>query len=135
MLTDTEYTLEIASRPENVSQVEPLIEKVRDQFNIDDELYGNILVALTEAVNNAILHGNKSEPDKKVTIAVRNDTHHIYFIVSDEGTGFDYNNLPDPTAPENLEKPTGRGVFLMTNLADMVIFSENGRVVEIQFRY
>jgi serine/threonine-protein kinase RsbW len=56
------------------------------------------------------------------------------FIISDEGTGFDYYNLPDPTAPENLEKETGRGVFLMKELADQVIFSENGRVVEMYFK-
>ena len=54
--------------------------------------------------------------------------------IKDEGEGFDFNNLPDPTAPENLEKPTGRGVFLMKNLSDLVVFSDNGSVVEIHFK-
>lgn len=134
MLTETEFYLELGSSPENVSKVEPLIEKVRENYKVDDEMYGNMLVAVTEAVNNAILHGNQSDPNKLVNIEVKSDDHHIVFFVKDDGKGFDYNNLPDPTAPENIEKPTGRGVFLMKSLADMVIFSENGKVVELQFR-
>ena len=62
------------------------------------------------------------------------DDDQFGFIISDEGHGFDYLNLPDPTDPENIEKPSGRGVFLMKHLADQIIFSENGRVVELYFR-
>jgi serine/threonine-protein kinase RsbW len=93
-----------------------------------------MLVAVTEAVNNAMQHGNKYDPDKKVNIAYEVDSEQIAFTISDEGHGFDYLNLPDPTDPENLEKPTGRGVFLMKHLADQIIFSENGRVVELYFK-
>jgi serine/threonine-protein kinase RsbW len=62
------------------------------------------------------------------------DDDQFGFTISDEGHGFDYLNLPDPTDPENIEKPSGRGVFLMKHLADQIIFSENGRVVELYFR-
>lgn len=126
--------LQLASQLESLNVIESLIDKIKEEHKISEDEYGNILVALTEAVNNAILHGNKSDPNKKVNIdyEVQKDT--ISFVIADEGKGFDYYNLPDPTAPENLEKPCGRGIFLMKHLADQVIFAENGRIVELYFK-
>lgn len=126
--------MQIVSQPESINLVEKLIDEIKAEYNIHEECYGNMLVAVTEAVNNAIQHGNKYDPEKMVHIAYEVDPDQIAFTVSDEGTGFDYVNLPDPTDPENIEKPTGRGVFLMKHLADQIIFSENGRVVELYFK-
>ena len=135
MVTELEqYKLQLTSSLEEVSKVESLIEKLKSDIDFSDEIYGNLIVALTKAVNNAIVHGNKQDESKNVEISVAKDDHKLIFYVKDEGEGFDFNNLPDPTAPENLEKPTGRGVFLMKNLSDMVIFSDNGSLVEIQFK-
>lgn len=126
--------MQIVSQPESINLVEKLIDEIKNDNNIHEECYGNMLVAVTEAVNNAIQHGNKYDPDKMVHIAYEIESDQVSFTISDEGTGFDYMNLPDPTDPENLEKPTGRGVFLMKHLADQIIFSENGRVVELYFK-
>ena len=128
------YSLQIVSQPESINLVEKLIDEIKSEYNIHEECYGNMLVAVTEAVNNAIQHGNKYDPEKMVHISYEIEPDQIAFTVSDEGTGFDYINLPDPTDPENIEKPTGRGVFLMKHLADQIIFSENGRVVELYFK-
>src|SRR5690606_18934754 len=103
--------------------------------NIPEELFGNVLIALTEAVNNAILHGNNCNSLKKVLIShcfVENKT--LSFSISDEGDGFDPNALPDPTDPINIEKIGGRGVFLMRQLSDNLIFNDNGRNVVIEFK-
>ena len=127
-------TMQVVSRPESINLVEKLIEDLREEHNIHEDCFGNILVAVTEAVNNAIQHGHKNDQDKQVKISYEVDGNNLLFTVRDSGPGFDYYNLPDPTAPENLEKPTGRGVFLMKQLADQVIFSENGRVVEMFFK-
>ena len=127
-------TIELNSKPESMMAVESLIEEVRDKYGIDEDVFGNMFVALTEAVTNAIYHGNKGDPNKKVHIEYKHSPHNITFIITDEGPGFDYFNLPDPTAPENLEKESGRGVFLMKSLTDQLIFSENGRVVELNFK-
>lgn len=129
-------TLEFASEIHNIALVENFVEELRTEHNFGDDAYGNILVCLTEAANNAILHGNKSDRTKKVVITADYDEKHkvISFTVKDEGPGFDYNNLPDPTSPENLEKTSGRGVFLIMQLADLVIFSDNGASCEMQFK-
>ena len=128
------YSMQIVSQPESINLVEKLIDEIKSEYNIHEECYGNMLVAVTEAVNNAIQHGNKYDPEKMVHISYEIEPDQIAFTVSDEGTGFDYLNLPDPTDPENIEKPTGRGVFLMKHLADQIIFSENGKVVELYFK-
>lgn len=129
-----EFDITLSSAPENIAAIEPLVEKVKEEFGISDEIFGNMMVAVTEAVNNAIIHGNKCDPNKKVTITVSRSDHAVHFVIKDEGNGFDYSNLPDPTAPENIEKISGRGVFLMNQLSDVVIFGNNGSVIELQFR-
>lgn len=119
---------------ENISLVEKLIDEICSQHNINEDNYGNILVALTEAVNNAIHHGSKSDPEKIVYVSYVSDEKELFFIVQDQGDGFDYDNLPDPTSPENIEKPNGRGVFLMKHLADNIEFKDNGRIVSLSFK-
>jgi serine/threonine-protein kinase RsbW len=114
--------------------VEKFIDNVCEENKINQDFYGNILIALTEAVNNAIFHGNNNDPQKKVTVAYKQSNEGIWFSVEDQGKGFNYDALPDPTDPENIEKPNGRGVFLMKHLADKVEFYNDGRKVELQFK-
>ncbi len=79
-------------------------------------------------------HGNKNNPDKYVKIGFDKGTQMLTFNVSDEGSGFNYNSLPDPTDPANIDKPHGRGIFLMRNLADTVEFLNNGKTVMLSFK-
>ena len=125
--------LKIDSSAENLRLVERLIEDVCEIYNVSEDNYGNILIAVTEAVNNAIYHGNKGNPGKSVQIGFENLDKKITFTVSDEGTGFDYRNLPDPTDPKNIDKVNGRGVFLMKHLADSVEFNNDGKEVLLTF--
>jgi serine/threonine-protein kinase RsbW len=134
MLKKAAQTIEISSRPESINIIEKLIDDMRSEHDIHEDAFGNILVAVTEAVNNAIQHGNKYDPNKKVKVTYEMEEETMSFIISDQGSGFDYYNLPDPTAPENIEKPTGRGVLLMKHLADQIIFSDNGKTVELFFK-
>jgi serine/threonine-protein kinase RsbW len=124
----------ISSKTENMVVVESLINDICEEFQISEDYYGNILVALTEAVNNAIQHGNNNNPVKHIDISFSIRPDHISFTIKDEGPGFDYQHLPDPTAPENIEKLNGRGVFLMKNLADKVEFEDNGSTVKLDFK-
>lgn len=134
IMTEAAFILELASHPQSVAEVEPYVNRVLETYHVDHEMYGNILISLTEAVTNAIVHGNKEEEAKKVQINIRKEDRYLTFCVTDEGKGFNYDNLPDPTAPENLLKLGGRGIFLMRQLADLVIFSREGSTVELQFK-
>jgi len=125
--------LKIASKIENINLIEDLINDVCEKQGIKEDQYGNVLISMTEAVTNAIIHGNKSDGAKFVEVSHEIVDNKLVFTIKDEGLGFDFKNLPDPTAPENLEKPTGRGVFLMKSLADEVEFEDNGRTVELSF--
>jgi len=125
--------IEVPSLSENIRMIESFIDNAREKFQLDDDIYGNIMIAITEAVNNAIKHGNQSDSAKNVSLSLSLDDSLIKFIVEDEGQGFDFENLPDPTAPENIEKPGGRGIFLMKHLSDEVKFKEGGRIVELSF--
>lgn len=127
------HKLEINSDISNISQVEQLIDTVCEDLNVSEDNYGNILIAVTEAVNNAIIHGNKNNPEKLVKVEVDKITKEVVFSIYDDGGGFDYTKLPDPTAPENIEKPDGRGIFLMKNLSDKVEFFDEGKKVSITF--
>ncbi len=129
-------SLSFPSSPDSIAQVESFIDELRETYDIRDDVFGNILISVTEAANNAIIHGNHCDLTKEVTIAANLDSGSkiLTIKIKDQGPGFDYNNLPDPTSPENLEKISGRGVFLMKQLADWVIFGEEGSLVELQFR-
>lgn len=126
-------SIHIPSIVDNIRIIESFIDNAKDRFHLDDDLYGNIMIAVTEAVNNAIKHGNSGDSKKNVYLSLSLNASLLKFIIRDEGQGFNYNNLPDPTAPENIEKPGGRGIFLMKHLSDEVEFRENGRVVELSF--
>lgn len=91
------------------------------------------MIAVTESVNNAIIHGNNNQKDKNVTLSLLLEKDILKFTVLDEGLGFDYDNLPDPTSPDNIEKPGGRGIFLMKHLCDEVNFKNEGKEVELSF--
>jgi len=126
-------TLKIPSSFDQVGKVETLIDRVCSDLAVNEDYYGNVLIAVTEAVNNAILHGNKRQENLEVDVAVGDGGQSFCFSVSDEGQGFDFSNLPDPTAPENIMQENGRGIFLMRNLSDEVEFDNMGKTVHIYF--
>lgn len=126
--------LHLESKTENISAVESLVNGVCGEYKVNEDYYGNILIALTEAVTNAIQHGNKYDPTKYFDVELKADDKALKFFIKDEGEGFDFANLPDPTDPENIEKIHGRGIYLMKHLADNVAFLDDGRTVELDFQ-
>jgi len=126
-------SIEIPSLSDNIRIIESFIDNAKEKFNLNDDIYGNIMISVTESVNNAIIHGNGSNKSKNVKISLFLDENIIKFKIEDQGKGFDYHSLPDPTSPDNLNKPGGRGIFLMRHLADEVSFLNNGRIVELSF--
>ena len=132
-MTGLALNLILESHPRNIAEVEPFVIQIVREYQVSEELFGNILITLTEAVSNAIIHGNSAKSSKKVVISTKCTNQKICFNVKDEGNGFNPNTLPDPTAPENIMNPGGRGVFLMKQLSDSVTFKDKGRIVELEF--
>jgi serine/threonine-protein kinase RsbW len=127
-------SMKIKSEIKNLIEIERLVDDLSDELSLDKNIYGNVMIALIEATNNAILHGNKLDRDKDVKIDYMCENDELKFIVKDEGEGFNYNDLPDPTKKENINNPYGRGIFLMKKLSDEVNFMNNGSKVEICFK-
>lgn len=123
----------LESKVENLRLVEKFIDNVSAEMELSNEIYGNLMITVLEAANNAIVHGNKLNENKKVNISIEKDTKLLIITIEDEGEGFDYENVPDPTAPENIEKITGRGIFLMKKLSDDIQFLDSGKTVKIMF--
>lgn len=127
--------IKFASLPENIHQVERFVEDICDQYNINNTYFGNILIALTEAVDNAMIHGNKKDPSKEVILSFEAKPEGLVFSVSDQGKGFDPDAVPDPTDLKNDEANTsGRGMFLIRHLADKFVYKNNGTTAEIIFK-
>lgn len=125
--------LSVPSKLSSLSIVESLIDRVCGSLGVHEDAYGNILIAVTEAVNNAVIHGNQYNAQAEIDVEVIDIDDRLCFSIKDKGNGFDFDNLPDPTAPENIEKENGRGIFLIRNLSDELVFDDGGRVVNIFF--
>lgn len=129
----TELSLALSSCITNVVQVEKYVENLKTRFHIGMDKYPDILISLTEAVNNAIIHGNQKDLNKIVKIRSHKTALGLLIQVSDEGRGFNPNNLPDPTCAENICECGGRGVYLMKELCDKISFDNNGSTVKLFF--
>lgn len=128
-----EKSILIESKIENINKIEKIIDEVSEEAKINSEVYGKILIATIEAVNNSIVHGNSQDDKKSVKVDFKVTENYISIFIEDEGPGFNFYNVPDPTIPENIENIHGRGVYLMKHLADDVIFHGKGNRVEIKF--
>ena len=125
--------ISIPSLIENIQVIESFIDNAKEDFAINDDMYGNIMISVTECISNAIVHGNKNDPQKMVHLELQTTTGLLLCVVEDEGSGFDFSSLPDPTEPENIEKTGGRGIFLMRNLSDEVKFELGGKKTLLSF--
>jgi serine/threonine-protein kinase RsbW len=126
--------LKIESNINNLRIVENAIDEVMSEIGITQENYGKILVSTLEAVNNAIVHGNKFEKEKIVDVEISFKNERLKIKISDEGRGFIPDEVPDPTIPQNLEALNGRGIFLMSKLSDEIKYSKRGNAVTMFFK-
>lgn len=126
-------TLTLHSTYEEVERVEQLLNSLQDDLGFGDEFYARLMLAVSEAATNGILHGNKLDASKTVEINAFEDNGKLIFETTDQGEGFEPEDLPDPLAEENLLKTSGRGIFLMKEYADEVSYSEGGTRLTLTF--
>ena len=132
--TQKTFQLTMTSDPKNIHRVEEFLLKVSSAFHIDEEKLGSLLVVVTEAVNNAIIHGNKRNPSKKVVVTCTRRGKILAIKVRDDGKGFNPDTIPNPIHEDNLLRETGRGVFLMRQLMEEVHFNANGNEVTMKMK-
>lgn len=126
--------IEILSDTMELEQVESFIRDLFCRYALPDDVFCKVLVCVNEAVINSIMHGNKYDGNKKVKIQVFTVGDHLYFRIADEGEGFNFRELPDPTASENLLKESGRGLYIIQNISEDIVFSEKGNIIEFKIR-
>lgn len=134
MMFHMKKTISFQTSIDNMFLAEKFIDSLTTEYGISEDLYGNILMATTEAVVNAIKHGNKLDSSKFVFVDAEVQDNMLSISVKDEGLGFDFTVLPDPTLTENILKFSGRGIYLIKSLSDQVEFLEGGSLIKISFK-
>jgi serine/threonine-protein kinase RsbW len=124
----------LPSTPQCLHEVERFIEHVSDEFHLNNNYYGNILISVTEAVKNAIFHGNGEDPSKHISLVLEIRNEGLVFIITDQGKGFNFSEFEDLEKLIYDEKKGANGMVLIHTLSDEVRFLENGRKVELLFR-
>lgn len=117
-----------------IEQIEPFVKELQQWIRFSDDNFARVMLTLSEAVTNAVEHGNKNDPQKKVHISATHEARTLKIDVRDEGEGFDPDEVPDPLKEENLLKEEGRGVYLIQQYADNIEYSEGGTCVTMYFR-
>lgn len=124
----------VPSAVSSIKIVENFVSEIAEYLSLVADKHGNILLSIVEGVSNAIVHGNKSDVNKNVHIIANYDKNILKIKIKDRGKGFDFERIPDPTDIENIEKPNGRGIFLMKYLSDELTFKEKGTIVILKFK-
>ena len=125
--------LELQSSYKALDLLEGLLNDLQDALGFDNDFYARLMLSVSEATTNAIVHGNKLNPSKKVTIHADANTHTLAFTIKDEGDGFNPDTIPNPLEEEHLLIPSGRGVFLIKEYADELEYKDEGSTIVIKF--
>lgn len=135
--TNPTYTLSLVSQVGELRQLDGFLRSIPDCASLPPETYHNVLLVLTEAVSNAMAHGNQYHPERPVTVQATIAGREVRMMVTDCGAGFDPTALPDPLHPDRLLQEGGRGVFLMRHMADEVTFelTPQGMTVHLTVRW
>lgn len=137
LVTEETTELELESRIESIAHAAEVAAEVVRRLGLGDEAAFGVDMAVREAVTNAVLHGNRQDKAKKVDVSFRGSPEMLEITVRDRGTGFDLENVPDPTDPQNLMKASGRGILFMRTFMDDVEYlrhPEGGTVVRMTKR-
>ena len=121
---NSKQTIALKSTMESVNEVESIADKISEEAGLDEDTRFHVTMAVREATVNAVLHGNEYDPAKQITATIENTGKDLVFIITDQGKGLDPDTLPDPLAPENILRGTGRGIFIIRSFMDEVRFRQ-----------
>lgn len=132
MVDTLSQNLTIRSSVNELKRVADFTENIGEQLGLSEDVIDDISIAVTEAVNNAITHGNKNNESKAIEISYKNEKEKIIVYVKDNGEGFEIDNISDPRVDENLLKNSGRGILIMRSLMDDVVVISDNQGTEVQ---
>jgi len=124
--------LVIKSDVTELKKVENFLKDIFSEYNLEQKYFIKLYLCISEAVVNSIKHGNKNDENKTVLIVLDCDIEEINVQIEDEGEGFDFNNIKDPTSNENLKNESGRGIFIIRNLSDKMEYNEKGNIIQFK---
>lgn len=126
----------IRSESSNLQVIDVLIDKLHSCMEMSEDDVFKTRLVLSEAIQNAIIHGNHNDPEKTVIIDYRYDTaaEELFFCISDQGPGFDLSTLVDPTAPENREKEGGRGVYFLQAFTNGLSYCNEAKAIKFSLK-
>lgn len=125
--------LTLKSTYEDIEKLEPYLSDLQKEIGFNNDLYAKLMLTVSEAVTNSVVHGNKLDESKSVVVRAKSDGKLLEFMISDEGQGFEPDDVPNPLEKENLLKTSGRGVFLMNEYAEDVSYSKDGTMLTLTF--
>ncbi len=125
-MSKQKFRLQLNSTYEDSEKIPDFVSDIQKKSQLEDDSTGNLMLLLSEAVTNAIVHGNKLDESKKVEVVVQVKPDRIISTVKDHGEGFDPESANNPLKEENLMKESGRGIFLIKEISDSVDYLENG---------
>ncbi len=117
------YKKEIPSDPELLPELDDFVMDIAKSAGLSEDKFNNLSLSFSEAASNSIVHGNRKDPNKKISITVKVSDSQMKIIIKDEGKGFDIANVPDPTKPENILKDSGRGIHIMRSFLDDLYYN------------
>lgn len=126
-------SLVISSDIKNINQVRLFLEQIFIESKLNKSYFNQVFLGLSEALTNSIIHGNQSVDSKKVHISVSFSDNELFIEIADEGDGFSFENLSDPTCAENIRRECGRGIFLIRHFAEELVYMDGGRKVLIKY--
>lgn len=123
----------LKSTYEDLNKLEGFLNDLQTELKFDDEFYARLMLTVSEATTNGVVHGNELDENKKVTLIAEYKNNILKISSHDEGAGFKPEEVPNPLAEENLLKTSGRGVFLMSEYADSIEYEDEGRKLVLEF--
>ncbi len=123
------FRLSLNSTYQESEKIPDFVTNIQEKSQLEDETTGNLMLLLSEAVTNAIVHGNKLDKKKKVEVEVQINSNKIVSTVKDQGDGFEPNTANNPLKEENLLKDSGRGIFLIKEISDSMDYLDNGTTI------
>lgn len=132
MINTPPEILVIKSDVTELKKVENFLKDIFSEYNLEQKYFIKLYLCISEAVVNSIKHGNKNDENKTVLIVLDCDIEEINVQIEDEGEGFDFNNIKDPTSNENLKNESGRGIFIIRNLSDKMEYNEKGNIIQFK---